>query len=442
MSGIPSLKRARGVPGSVSADLLKPPRLALSLFVVTLCAAAIGSVAWAAVTRLDEVTIGEGRVIPAGKLKVVQSLEGGIIRDLLAREGQSVKEGEPLVRLDPTTADANLGEKREKITGLEALKARLLAEVNGKALHFPSALETAQPALVANERSIYESRIAELKSALSALEQAANQRKQEIEETRAKIVNLGEAVGITQREIGIMRPMVAKGVAAKIEVVRLEQRLNETKGALEAAELSLPRIEAALVEAQDKRREKELNFIGEARTKLSATEVELSSLTQSMRGETDKLTRTEIRSPVDGIIKTVFATTLGEVVKPGTSIIEIVPADHSLLIEAKVKPQDIAFLHPGLPVTVKVTAYDFSLYGGLSGTLEQIGADSITTEKGETYYLIRVRTAKNHLVKNGHELPILPGMVATAEVKTGSKTVLEYIAKPVTRLAHQSLRER
>ncbi len=438
----PAPARKRGLPTATSADLLKPPRFALGLFVLTLCAATAATIGWAATTRLDEVTLGDGRVIPAGKLKVVQSLEGGIVGALLVREGQIVREGETILRIDPTGVGASLGEQTEKLAGLEALRARLLAEVSGKPLIFSDALQRERPDLASNERKIYEGRAQELISALSALEQAAAQRQQEIAETRAKIANLTEALAITERELSIIRPMVQKGVAAKVELVRLEQRENETRGQLEAAELSLPRIEAALQEAKDRRREKDLNFKGEAMTKLSSAEIEFSALQQASKGDADKLRRTEITAPVSGTIKSVHVTTVGEVIKPGASIVEIVPTADTLLIEARVKPQDIAFLHPGLPATIKLTAYDYALYGGLPGRLEQIGADSITTEKGETFYIVHIRTDKNHLEKNGHQLPIIPGMVAIAEVKTGSKTVLEYIAKPVTRLAHQSLRER
>ncbi len=405
-------------------------------------AALIGGVGWAAATRVDEVTLGEGRVIPAGKIKVVQSLEGGIISEILVREGQAVKTGDPLIAIDPTGFRASLAEQKEKLAGLEAMRARLRAEIAGTLPDFPEALAGSRPDLIANETRLYESRRAELASALDAFDQSATQRRQELAETRARIANLTEAAAMIERELGIIRPMVEKRVAPKIELVRLEQRLNETRGQREAATLSMPRIEAALSEAQLKRTEKQENFRGEAMSRLSAVEVDAAALAEALKADADKVKRARILAPVDGVIKTLAATTLGEVIRPGVSIAEIVPSEDSLLIEARVRPQDIAFLRPGLPATVELTAYDASIYGGLKGELDQIGADSITTEKGETFYLVRVRTRETHLVKNGKALPILPGMVAMAKIRTGSRTVLEYLSKPITRMASSALQER
>jgi membrane fusion protein, adhesin transport system len=441
----PAPKQSRaniGLPTAISADLTRPPKLALTLFVWLLAGTAAATVAWAARTNVDEVTIGEGRIIPAGRLKVVQNLEGGIVRDILAREGASVQAGETLIIMDPTSFGANLAEQTEKLAGLEAMRIRLKAEIDGVVPQFPESLKTRQPGLIDNEHKIYESRMAELSSALEALDQASRQREQEIAETRAKIDNLDQAKTFLSRELAIVRPMVLKGVAPKIELVRLEQKLNDIAGQLGAATLSLPRIEAALAEARFKRREKEQNFRGEAMTRLSSTEVEFAALAEAAKANADKVQRTRILAPVSGTIKTVAATTIGEVIKPGVNIVEIVPAEESLLVEARVRPQDIAFLRPGLPATIELSAYDPSRYGGLEGTVETIAADSVTTEKGETFYNIRLRTKATVLKKDGISHPIIPGMVAVAKIKVGQKSVLDYIAKPVMRLANGSLQER
>jgi membrane fusion protein, adhesin transport system len=438
----PAPRRRPGLPTAISADLTRPPRLALTLFTWLLAGTAAATVAWAAHTTVDEVTMGEGRVIPAGRLKVVQNLEGGIVREILAREGAVVSVGETLIVMDPTGFGSSLAEQTEKLAGLEAMRVRLQAEINGTSLTFPEHLETGQPTLLANERRIHESRVAELASALDALDQAAMQRGQEIEETRAKIQTLEQGTTFLKNELGIIRPMVLKGVAPKIELVRLEQKLNDTAGQLEAARLSLPRIEAALAEARSKRAEKEQNFRGEAMTRLSSTEVEFAALAEAAKANADKVQRTRILAPVSGTIKTVAATTIGEVIKPGVNIVEIVPTEDSLLVEARVKPQDIAFLHPGLPATIELTAYDPTRFGGLDGVVETIGADSITTEKGETFYHVRLRTQATEIRKDGVSHPIIPGMVAVAKIKVGEKSVLDYVAKPVLRLANGSLQER
>jgi membrane fusion protein, adhesin transport system len=432
----------RGLPTAISADLVKPPRFALILFAWLLAGSAAAAFGWAATTQVDEVTVGEGRVIPAGRLKVVQSLEGGIVRAIHAREGASIREGDPLVDIDPTGFGANLAERHQKLAGLEAMRARLRSETEGSPLAFPATLEAEAPELVANEKRIYKSRITELAAALEGLDQAAIQRRQEIAEMQAKVLNLEQAAMHHERELGIIAPMVEKGVAPKIELVRLRQKLNDISGQLEGARLSIPRIEAALAEAKQKRREREENFKGDAMTKLSSAEVEYAALAEAMKADTDKVARTRILAPVSGIIKTVAATTIGEVVKPGVSIVEIVPAEDSLLVEARVKPQDIAFLRPGLPATIELSAYDAMRFGGLAGTLETIGADSITTEKGETFYHVRLRTKETVMRKDGIDHPIIPGMVAVAKIKVGKKSVLDYIAKPVLRLANGSLQER
>jgi membrane fusion protein, adhesin transport system len=227
-----------------------------------------------------------------------------------------------------------------------------------------------------------------------------------------------------------------------VEGLRAEGKIIETEGALRGAELALPRVEAALAEAKDKRSEKQQSFRSDALARLAQAENELAALTQAMRGAEDKVRRTDMTAPVNGIVKSVNVTTIGQVVQPGSSAVEIVPMDDTLLVEAQVRPQDIAFLRPGLDAMVKLSAYDFTIYGGLPGTLEHIGADSVTTEKGDTYYIIRVRTRAAALRHRDRDLPIIPGMVADVEVRTGEKTVMQYLLKPMTRMQQQALRER
>ena len=219
-------------------------------------------------------------------------------------------------------------------------------------------------------------------------------------------------------------------------------KLVEIEGALRSAELAIPRIEAALAEARDRRIEKEHSYRSEALTKLSQADSELAGLMQGMRNNEDRVRRTDMTAPVNGIVKSLHVTTIGQVIQPGSSAVEIVPIDETLLVEAQVRPQDIAFLRPGLDAMVKLSAYDYTIYGGLPARLEHIGADSVTTDKGETYYVIRVRTDANTLHYRGRDLPIIPGMVADVEIKTGQKTVLQYLIKPITRMHQQALRER
>jgi membrane fusion protein, adhesin transport system len=358
------------------------------------------------------------------------------------REGQQVKAGDLLLSIDPTAPGAQLGEAREKAAALSAAIARLDAELKGERPAFPPDVAARRPDLVATELALFESRRREIDSALSALDLQIRQREQEVVETRSKIESLKLTLALAQREQEMIRPLVASGAAARIESLRAETKVVETEGALKASELALPRVEAALAEARDRRREKGEGVRTEALAKLTQAESELAGLTQTMRNAEDRLRRTDMTAPVNGIVKSLNVTTIGQVIQPGLSAVEIVPVDETLLVEAQVRPQDIAFLRPGLDAMVKLTAYDSTIYGGLPGKLEHIGADSVTPEKGETYFVIRVRTDANVLNHKGRDLPIMPGMVAEVEIRTGQKTVLQYLLKPVTRMQQQALRER
>ena len=433
--------RPLGIPSAVSADLMRPMSRGADVLLLTMVALVVCFIAWAAHAGIQEVTTGRGRVIPASKIQIVQNLEGGIVREILVREGAMVREGDIILRIDPTLAGSSLGEAREKIIGLKALIARLEAEVDGTPLAFPE--EVLERADVANhQREHYEARKKEMEAAAGGLELQEMQRAQEILELEARIETLSRAAKFAQEELELVRPLEKTRAASRSEVLQIEARTNDIHGSLRAAELALPRVRAAMQEVRDRRNEKLSAFRGEALQKLSGARVELSTLNEASRWSADKVNRTTVRAPVSGIIKTVHVTTVGQVVQPGSNLIEIVPLNDSLLIEAQVRPQDIAFVRPGQEALVKITAYDFSIYGGLKARVEQIGADSIATEKGEIYYLIRVRTDETFLKYGSEELPIIPGMVADVDILTGKKTVLSYLTKPLTRMRDVAMRER
>jgi membrane fusion protein, adhesin transport system len=431
-----------GIPSAVSADLLQPPAAVQRHILIALVGLIFVAIAWAGFARVEEVTKGQGRVIPASKIQLVQNLEGGIVREVLVREGTIVKEGQVIARIDPTIAGSSLGEAREKMLALEAMVARLEAEVENKPLTFGRDLALKRPDLIAAQTEQHEVRKRELAAALSGLELLERQRGQEILELEAKIETLKRSSALVDQELELIRGLEKSRAASRSELITAETRANDTAGALKAAELALPRIRDAQREVRDKRMEKIAAFQGESLQKLANSKVELAALGQASRGTEDKIARTTIRAPTAGIVKTVSITTPGQVIQPGHNLVEIVPVNDSLLVEAQVRPQDIAFLRPGQPAMVKLSAYDFSIYGGLRATLEQIGADSITTDKGETYYLVRVRTERNSIQRGGDSLPIMPGMVADVDVITGSKSVLSYLTKPLVRVQQNALRER
>lgn len=435
-------RRALAVPSAVSADLLAPPPPGWSLLSRVLTGLVATFLLWSAVANLEEVTTGRGRVIPASKIKVVQSLEAGIVREILVREGQLVREGDVVLRIDPTIAGSSLGEAREKMLGLKAMIARLEAEVDDRPAIFPDDLQQQRPDLVISQRDQYETRRRELVGALNALDGQVRQRTQEIAEAIARRETLVRALEISREELAILRPLERTRAASRSELLAAEAKFNEIGGTLRATELAIPRLEAALAEVQGRRSERLEAARGDALQKLSSARVDYAALNEASRGSEDRVGRATVRAPASGIVKTVSVTTVGQVIQPGHSVVEIVPMDSQLLVEAQVRPQDIAFLRPGQPAMVKITAYDFSIYGGLRAQVEQIGADSVTTEKGESYYVVRVRTDAADIRRGAEVLPIIPGMVAEVDVITGSKSVLAYLTKPLTRMRQTAMRER
>jgi membrane fusion protein, adhesin transport system len=424
------------------ADTLANPSRMMRLMSLALAATVLCALAWAALAEVEEMTRGEGKVIPASRVQLVQNLEGGIVRRIATREGAMVRENDVILQIDSTGFGSSMEERREKMLGLQAVVARLTAQAEGKPLTFPDEVAQQRPQLVHEQSQLYQHRVSEIAAALSGLDLQVAQRRQEIAEIKAKIANLARALEIAREEHALTEPLVQRGAAARIELIRLDARINETAGQLEGARLALPRIESALAESQSRRREKELNERAELRGQLSEARVQLASLEQTLKADIDRVDRTEVRAPVTGLVKTLHVTTLGQVVKPGMDIVEIIPTDDSLLIETRIRPQDIAFLRPELDAVVRLTAYDYTLYGSLKAKVEHIGADTVTNEKGETFYMVRARTDRATLEKDGRQLPIIPGMVANVDILTGKKTVLAYLARPLTRMRSEALRER
>ncbi len=423
-------------------DRLADPGFWMRATALGLSVVVAGALGWAALVEVEEMTRGEGKVIPASRVQVVQNLEGGIVRRIATREGALVNENDVILTIDSTGFGSSLEERREKMYGLQAVVARLSAQAEGAPLNFPEGVARQRPGIVHEQTQLYANRTAEITAALTGLDLQVAQRRQEIDEVRAKVANLTRSLAIAREEFALTEPLVQRGAAARIELIRLDARVNETAGQLEAATLALPRIENALSEVQARRREKEQNEKADLRGQLSEARTQLAALEQGVKADIDRVDRTEVRAPVTGLVKTLHVSTLGQVVKPGMDIVEIVPTDGSLLIETRVRPQDIAFLRPDLEAIVRLTAYDYTLYGSLKARLEHIGADTITTERGETFYLVRARTDRASLEKDGRILPIIPGMVANVDILTGKKTVLSYLMRPLTRLRSEALRER
>lgn len=400
---------------------------------------------WAHFAVIDEVTRGEGRVIPSQKIQVVQNLEGGILAEMLVHEGQIVQANDVILRIANTNAQAAYRDSRTQALTLKAMIARLSAESEDKDPVFPPEVVQAAPQVLDGERSLYTAQITQFKSAISALNDQLTQRQQEIAELKTREQTLSRSLVLAKQERDITAPLVDKGAAAKLDLVKIERTVSDLTGQIDEVRATLPRAEAARDEAQGHMREKTAGFHSDARTELNKRTAELSALSEKAVTEKDRVERTEVRSPVRGIIKEIKVNTIGAVIRPGQDLIEIVPLEDTLLIEAKVRPSDIAFLRPGQAAMVKVTAYDFSIYGGLKATLEQISADTIKDDDGprpETFFRITLRTDKNYLGTADHPLPIMPGMTAQAEILTGQKSVLDYLMKPILKARDRALTER
>ena len=426
------------VEGAILED--SPWLSRITVWAVSACL--LSALVWAHFAVLEEVTTGEGKAIPSSKVQVIQNLEGGIVSEIFVREGQVVDKGDTLLRLDDTRFLSNRGETEADRLALVARLERLGAEAEGRELALPEEITQTAPQLAEDELALYRSRQQRLKSEQRTLSEQLRQKEQELAEFRSKAQQYRSSLGLLQQELNMSQPLVASGAISEVEVLRLRRSVVELRGSLEATNLAIPRAEAAMSEIRSKMEESELGFRSDAFKELNEVRTELQKITATSVAIQDKVTRTTVTSPVRGVIKQLKVNTIGGVVQPGSDMLEIVPLDDSLLIEAKVRPQDVAFLHPGPHAMVKSTAYDDTIYGGLKANQELISADTITDEEGNSFYLIQVRTDKSHLGSEEHPLLIIPGMVATVDIITGEKSVLAYLLKPVLKARSEAMRER
>ena len=396
-------------------------------------------IGWAAWAEVDEVTRGDARVVPSRQLQVVQSLDGGVVAEILVREGDVVEPGQLLLRIDETRATSGVRESAAQGIALRARSARLRALAEGVAFVPPSADNDTERAIVADERRLYEARREELANLLSINRQQLAQREQELAEMQAKRTSAQRGLELAQQELAQTRPLLATGAVSQVDILRLERDVTRSRGDMEQATAQIARVQAAIAEARRKAQETEFGFRNEARKELADVLAKLGALNEGAVGLADRVQKAQVKSPVRGRVQRLLANTVGGVVQPGRDIVEIVPLDDALVLEARVAPKDIAFIRPGQPATVKFTAYDFSIYGGMDATVDNISPDTVVDERGNAFYLVRVRTAKSSF---SDKLPIIPGMTAEVDVLTGRKTVLSYLLKPVLKVREYALRER
>jgi adhesin transport system membrane fusion protein len=395
-----------------------PVKMSLLLYVIFFLLTAF--FIWANLTELDELTRGQGRVIPSKQVQVVQNLEGGIIKEIRIHQGEFVKEGEVLVIIDDTGAGSSFQESVAKINELKARETRLKAEAGISKFTVDDYARKNYPNLIREEERLFNTNMKRKNNEKEVLIQRFKQKQVDLANARQKLNNLNANMKMIEREIELMEPLFKKGLVSELEYIQLKQKELESKKEIDSTGKDIESLKLQIIEARNAVEEMEGQHASEAQT----------------------VKRTMVRSPVNGTVKQLLINTVGGVVKPGMDILEIVPNDDKLLVEAKIKPSDIAFIYPGQKAVVKLTAYDFAIYGGLDGTVVLVSADTITDERDEEFYLVRIETGKNYLGTEDNKKEIMVGMTVQADIITGKKTVMQYLMKPILRAKYNALRER
>lgn len=436
-------------PGAMkraTADPLRQDEARASTVTIRLIAGLFFAFAlWAGLAELDEVARGDGRVIPAQKTQVIQSAEPGIILELFVRPGQRISRGDMLARLDKTPTSANLGEVEAKVRSLTAQVLRLQIESEGRideAYPCPEEIRQRAPAVCRAETDLFKARVDSLRSRTKVFEEKAEQKRRELAETETNIARLTDSLDLSRRELVMIEPLVKRKIVSDLDLIRAQRAVSESDGQLRAVMEAKARVEAGVREAELQVLEQILIFRQTASAEMTEKRSELSIAEETTKGAAERLRRTDIRSPVDGVINELYFNTQGAFVNAGDKVLSIVPVEE-LLVEARMRPSDIAFVHNGQKAVVKVTALDYSIYGGLDGVVETVGADTVldpTTK--EPFYTVIVRTKETRLKANDIEHQIMPGMVCSVDILTGKKTILQYLLKPINRARENAMRER
>lgn len=426
----PVLARARHLLGLDSQD---PSHKLISVSGVTLAVLML----WAGLAQVEEVTRGIGKVVPSSKAQLVQAAAPASVTAILVRPGQMVKKGQLLVRLDDTQSESAVGQLRAENDRLSARAARLQQEGTGQGG------DCGEGTACAEERRLAEVRQAAARSREGALAAAVEQRRRDLSEGQATVSSLVDSVSLAQNQVNLLAPLAAKGVVPQTELLAAQRELVDLRGRLSAARQGVARAQASISEASAQLNEARFDFRQQALNERSEIATKIAVNEETMRGAQARLDRNELRAPATGFVNDMKITTVGGFVNPGEMLMQVVPVGDKLLVEARVAPKDIAFIKVGDPANVKVTAYDFSIYGGLSGKVRNISADSIYDEaERQAYYTVLVETDRAFLVKNGKRLPIMPGMICDVEIITGSRSILSYLLKPVAKALDQALTER
>ncbi|RWP71844.1 HlyD family type I secretion periplasmic adaptor subunit [Mesorhizobium sp.] len=423
----------------------RPPLFAsASIFIIG--ALFVVFVAWASFAEVDEIARGDGKVIPASKTQIIQASEAGVVQEIAVKIGQVVRKNDLIIRLDNTLNTSSLGEQQAKSRALEVRIARLKYEQSGNLTGpflCPADIQSIAPQICDNEQKLLTARRENFDNKLSVLKSRLDQREKELDEAAANSERLTRNLAVSDQEAKLVGSMVKKGLMARTEQIRVEREQTELNGQLNLSGETVKKIRSTITEAQLQVDELGLQLQQEALDELTQALAELSVVDETIRGATDKVARTDIRSPVDGIVNTLELNTVGAFVQPGSVVAGIVPTSETLLVEARVSPRDVAFIRPDQEALIKVTAYDFSIFGGIEGKVSNITADSLVDEKtGEPFYQVRVATDKSTLERDGKAYSIIPGMICSVDIKTGRKTILSYLLKPINKARQEAMSER
>lgn len=406
----------------------------------------IALLAWASVWEVDEVARGEGKVIPSRSVQSVQSLDGGVVAEILVSEGDKVQKDQPILRIETVRADSQKSEIVARINSLKLKHLRLGAEVRGQsAFVVPEELASADPEAAKRELELFNARRIEIQSSVRVLDSQIAQRIQEQKDAQSRKLSAIELLKSQERELSMMKPLVGVGAASEMEILRLEREASKSRSERDLAELAITRVAATMTEISQKRTEIDAQAKARAASELNETSAEIGRLQETLPGMDDRVTKTVLRAPIDGIVKTISTKSIGSVIQPGKDVAEVVPLDDSVLLEAKVAPKDIGALRVGQTATLRLSAYDYGVFGGLKGKLELISPDTVTDEKGQSFYLVRVRSEKPSEVAGGigsKTNPIIPGMTGSVDMLTGSRTVLTYLLKPIFKAQQRAFTER
>ncbi len=396
---------------------------------------------WAGFASIDQMARGQGQVVPSQRVQLMQNLEGGIVEEIPVHEGQVVEKGAVILRIDNEAAGSQYREALIRSLELSASTSRLEALIaGGEAKYSQEVLKKAE--LVQRQNDLLTSMRKQNETELQVLALQGETRQREADEKKELKKQTEASIKIVQRQRDLALPALRAKAYSEVQFLEIEQKLQNLNTEIAGFEHSIPRLEAAAKEAKERHNLRQAELINSYRKELNEIQTQYLSLTELLSAGDDRVKRTEMRSPVRGVVKAIYANTVGGVVAPGATVMEIVPLDDSLIIEAKFSPADIAFIYPGQKATVRVSAYDFSIYGGMQAVVENISADTLQNQKGETFYKVKVRTTSAHLSHGGEELPIMAGMITEVDVITGKKTVLDYLLKPLLKAQQRALRER